>query len=383
MDLEATETAKVMRLARLGTRRLTRAHVALGRRPQVSAQAADGLSAVCERLGQQLGLSLRAQGRVVEATVLPSRSLSPHAAFALFELSTLGELCVLEVELSMLAALTGRLLGAPGAEGAAGLTRLEEAAFGFLCLQTVSALRTCAPVEQLWSPRLVWAHADRQAAQRALEGPWRWLTVQLSLEAGAVKGGARLWLPAQPLQSALEALPQRAPRALAPEVLKATVPARVRAGRTTLELAVAEQLAAGDVVLLDSLRLEQGVLTGEARLRVAASLLTGHLLPEGFRLTTAVNALPPENSMSLEPVPVDPSPVPSPLPSLCVDVEIELTRVRLSLGELSALRPGSILALRCNAAEPVTLWIGDRAVARAELVEIEGELGARILHLNP
>jgi type III secretion protein Q len=69
------------------------------------------------------------------------------------------------------------------------------------------------------------------------------------------------------------------------------------------------------------------------------------------------------------------------MPALPVDVEVELTRVRLTVGQLAQLRVGHVLPLRMDVSEPVTLRVGDRAVARAELVDIEGELGARILSL--
>ena len=78
----------------------------------------------------------------------------------------------------------------------------------------------------------------------------------------------------------------------------------------------------------------------------------------------------------------DPSSVVTP-PPLPLDVEVELTRIRLSLSELGTLRPGTVLPLHINAAEPVVLRVGDRNVARAELVEIEGEVGARIVALLP
>ena len=71
------------------------------------------------------------------------------------------------------------------------------------------------------------------------------------------------------------------------------------------------------------------------------------------------------------------------MPPLPVDVEIELTRLMLPLSELAVLKPGALLPLRINASEPVLLRIGDRAVARAELVDIDGEVGARILNLLP
>ena len=68
-------------------------------------------------------------------------------------------------------------------------------------------------------------------------------------------------------------------------------------------------------------------------------------------------------------------------PSVPVEVEIELTRLRLPLHQLGDIRPGSVLPLHINAAQQVILRIGDKAVARAELVEIEGEIGARIISM--
>jgi type III secretion protein Q len=64
-----------------------------------------------------------------------------------------------------------------------------------------------------------------------------------------------------------------------------------------------------------------------------------------------------------------------------VELELELAKVRISLAELGSLQPGSVIGLRIGAGEPVTLRVGDRAVAVAELVDIEGEVGARILRL--
>jgi len=71
------------------------------------------------------------------------------------------------------------------------------------------------------------------------------------------------------------------------------------------------------------------------------------------------------------------------LPPLPVELEIELGRLSLTVAELAGLRAGALLPLRISASEPVLLKVGARAVARAELVDIEGEVGARILELLP
>jgi type III secretion protein Q len=68
---------------------------------------------------------------------------------------------------------------------------------------------------------------------------------------------------------------------------------------------------------------------------------------------------------------------------LPVELEVELARVPLALAELSALQPGAILPLRVSAGDPVFLRAGDRRIARAELVEVEGEVAARVRELLP
>ncbi len=382
MDAERTQTVRVAKVTRLGVRKVTRAHLALGRRPQLGALAQEGLEAACAQLGERLGVAVSAQARLLPSALAPMKSVSSHAAFAVLELSALGELALLEVELPLVAALSARLLGTGAPPAAFGLTRMEESAFGFLCLTALGALRHSAELERLCAPRLVRVHADRAAAVGALELRWGWLAVELALQAGDASGVARLFLPAQPLQSALAAVPEQLPAVAAPELLAGTIGARVRVGRTRLPAQALAELAHGDVVLLDGLRRVEGALAGAARLFAPAFTLRGELTPHGLRVLAATTtALPQseEDFMVAEPIPVHPSPI----PALDVDLEVELTRVRLSLAELSSLRAGTILPLRCNAAEPVTLWLGDRPVARAELVEVEGELGARILHLNP
>jgi len=64
-------------------------------------------------------------------------------------------------------------------------------------------------------------------------------------------------------------------------------------------------------------------------------------------------------------------------------VEVELAKVRLTLAELGAIAPGGIIPLRIAPGEPVALKVGDATVAIAELVDVDGEIGARILRLTP
>jgi type III secretion system YscQ/HrcQ family protein len=64
-----------------------------------------------------------------------------------------------------------------------------------------------------------------------------------------------------------------------------------------------------------------------------------------------------------------------------VVVRVELGTVSLTASEWSRLRPGDVIETGRRISEPAILRVGGRAVARGELVDIEGELGVRVREL--
>jgi flagellar motor switch/type III secretory pathway protein FliN len=62
-----------------------------------------------------------------------------------------------------------------------------------------------------------------------------------------------------------------------------------------------------------------------------------------------------------------------------VVVRVEIGQAELPAREWAALDKGDVIALGTKIAEPVVLRVGGVEVARGELVEIEGEVGVRIL----
>jgi flagellar motor switch/type III secretory pathway protein FliN len=65
-----------------------------------------------------------------------------------------------------------------------------------------------------------------------------------------------------------------------------------------------------------------------------------------------------------------------------VIVRVEIGAAEMSAREWAALGEGDVVALGRKVAEPVVLRVGGAEVARGELVEIEGEVGVRILSLR-
>ncbi len=69
----------------------------------------------------------------------------------------------------------------------------------------------------------------------------------------------------------------------------------------------------------------------------------------------------------------------SALTEVPVQLTVRVGTVAMTLGELLALEPGSVVMLEKKIGEPVEILAGDRVVARGELVRVEEELGVRIL----
>jgi type III secretion protein Q len=350
-------------------RKLTRAHLALAERPQAVAEAAAALELAASHLTAQLGTPVTLTARLTDATLHPFSHLARQAVFALIELH--GEAVgVLEVDAIATGALLQQIAGTqPAQPSPLTLTRIEEAAFGWLLLSTLSALRGHGAIATRYAPRLLSFHTDRGPVLELLDARRRHVGIELNVTLGDQHGHARLLVPALWLQSTVSALPVEAPAELVPQVGAATLEAQCCLGRTELEAADAAALEPGDVVVFKDVTSVDGALRGPARLTTSTFELFGGVGADGFTLTRASERSPLEPRMST----VD--------PSLSVDVEIELARLRLPLSQLATLRPGGVLPLHVNAAQTVIIRVGDKPVAKAELVEIEGEIGARILSL--
>ena len=64
-----------------------------------------------------------------------------------------------------------------------------------------------------------------------------------------------------------------------------------------------------------------------------------------------------------------------------VVVRVELGTVSMPASDWAKLRPGDVIETGLRIAEPVVLRIAGQAVARGELVDVDGELGVRIKEL--
>lgn len=372
----ATSTRRISLLKRSSARRLTRAHLNLARRPAVGTAGNEALALVGAQLTLALGTPIALDARVVEAAINPFGGLSRYSAFALIELGALGQLAVLEVDLVTLNTLLARVAGSPARTSApTRLTQIEEAAFGWLCLSALASVRKVDLLQKNFGPRLLAIYIERGDILERVDCRVRHVAVELTVRVGDVAGMARLLVPSSALDTGIASVDEQLPTELAPQVSAARIQVRTFAGRCVLDARDMAGLQLGDVVMLDAVSASGGSLFGHARLATASFELHGRFGAEGFTLTraeTCAISVPQEPTMKLKD---------DVLPSLPVEVEIELTRLRIPVSELATLRPGAVLSLRIGVNEPVTLRVGDRAVARAELVDIEGEIGARVIGL--
>lgn len=69
------------------------------------------------------------------------------------------------------------------------------------------------------------------------------------------------------------------------------------------------------------------------------------------------------------------------LEDVAVAMVVELGRVSVSAADVMGLRPGQVIELSRSPGDPVDLVVDGKRLGKGELVEIEGELGVRILEL--
>ena len=367
-----TATARPLNPKQLRT--VARALPALLESDAVIAAAAQGQQKVLAALEGELKLKLSCTARLLDAPIAARPSSLRHGCcFVVLSLFSTGQRVILELEEGFAAALVDPLAGGDATAFAPGeLTRAEVAALGFLTLVSLRALRTVELIECELADRLFGICRTRAEAESALDGEQSLLGVDLQLTLGAISGGARLLLPSRVVERLVSVTRAVESAALSESFAAHTLPALALMGSAELSPEELSGLAIGDVVLFGGVTRAGDSLEGPTRLCFDSFHLRGAfdgraftLAPDGVSTTT-------EDAMS--------TPPPPPLP---IELEIELSRIRIPLSQLSSLKPGAILGLDVSLNEPVTLRVGGRAVATAELVDLEGEVGARILSLIP
>jgi type III secretion protein Q len=317
----------------------------------------------------------------LSVTACPARLMGPDELAAIDEPLAAVELAlrddgvdrtlVLELSAELAGALVDRALGGDGGVRAAGvgLDDLELGALGYL------AARACAASAGRLRVRGVTASRSRvlellgTGAEAALAWP-------LVLRAGEASGSARVLLS----PAAIGALAQRRSPARGFDVPSGWLglPITLCAHAATVRLTVTElgSLAPGDLLLPERTGLSFGARGwyGEVALHVHGRVHGAHarcdLSERALRIAAFDGG---ELAMSDQD---DPQALVKDAP---IELCVELARFTVRLDEVLGLRVGEVLETGRAIGERVLITANGRAIARGELVDIEGDIGVRIL----
>ncbi|MCS6799030.1 MAG: FliM/FliN family flagellar motor switch protein [Myxococcota bacterium] len=286
------------------------------------------------------------------------------------------------------ACLADRLLGGEaGAEVPTPTTPLDEGECGALAYAAASL---CDAVGTGWQVVAVVTSADVLAVALQNAADAGIVAFPAAVRVGHDRGHARLWMPDRAMRPA---------GARADLVRGLWLELSVRVGHAILDRDECAGLRPGDVLLPDELtvaRGPQGVATvmavggrrarwhcdvapGVLKLRavdVAREPTVGEAVHMGGDERSAAGT----NAQTLA---ADPD---GDLLALVgdapVELVVELARFRMPIEELATLAPGAIVATGTGIGETVTLRAADRAVASGELVDVDGEVGVRIVRIH-
>jgi flagellar motor switch protein FliM len=389
------------------------------------------LPSAIETLSTRLKALFEAEPRfsLVSMQVRPAIDLRRHLGDVSF-LSVLApgamkSRVIVEVELALAHALVDMLLGGAGETvGLRPLTDIEEGVMSFVILEALKAL---APGLEPNVPNLRLESVARGLDEVAAKIGEEELLIAIHLDAtlGPHTGMVRLVVPGSVVKVGDETrkLPERQAQLRAD--LKAnikmlsTVRTWLRAEIGQAEIASSDlaYIRVKDVVLMDALtarpdRGENGtaiIRLGKGSARVEAEVFVedgrykarvtniiigepafqrvipapGEGEPAGRKEEDASTSpengvVPPSEGDALDDNKPEGGELLADIP---LQIAVELARVPVTADEVVALKVGHVLELHRSPGEPVELSVNGKVVARGELVEVEGQLGVRVISL--
>ncbi len=291
-----------------------------------------------------------------------------------------GARLALEFEPRLAAVMLDRLLGGDGTGAAASQTALREVERGVLAW---GVARLLSETQSVW--RVGTVVTGLAAARHALgdQGSSVW-SAHLGLGEGS-RGVVRLWVPDH------IALP---PQPIGPESSRTArsieLMFTLEAGRVALTPDTIAGLGRGDIVLFD----ESWPERSGHRLRAVGAERTlwwCRRHADGFEVTGSepATALPTGRARVVadrttpeqEKAPMDDKTLES-VGDAPIELTIEIARFVMTLEEVSKLQPGEVLAAGRAVGERVVLRAGEKRIAEGELVDVDGEVGIRLLQIG-
>ena len=312
-----------------------------------------------------------------------------------------------------LSALTiERLLGGSGAGERIlrPLTEIEQGVLSYLLLKVLNTFYSGWQQGRQVALNLSGFGSQRDELVPYLESEESYSLLGIRLGIGSHIGYARIFVPSSLIGSITAELPQSGTgpedisymRKVLASLGEQTVTAVVEAATQTLESSVIANLEAGDIIIIENHQLALGasgtLANGSLFVRIGTGRnggLRGQLInDEGhlkFQLSDIIKQEHPLETQSMQ---EDDTQGAAPEPEdnlaetegLLRDVEapvvVELGRLQLNTAQVVRLRAGQILRLPRNANDPVDLVVNNKLFARGELVEVDGELGVRLVKVT-
>ena len=350
-------------------------------RRAVPLDAAKALAALGELVGLEGTVRSHALHLCGEGT-LRAALLEPLAGVVLAPADGApGHLAILELDPLLAAWIAERLLGGDGAEadGVSPLADVQRGAVAF------AASRVAVAAESAWRVGGVVTTEAAFVAAIGDHGSAVW-NVELSFPGapglGSAARSARLWLPIA-LLDGLSPSPPSGWLGQLPLTLAAD------GGEAELEAGVLGTLRAGDVLVPD----RWWGSDGEVRVRPLGAKGSWWCSVSGAGGDLRLERLEPRReaesrrgrtmSDTADETKTDgTSDGLAAIGDAPVTLSLELARFELGLHELGALRPGEVVATGVPIGREVRLRVGTRVIATGELVDVDGEVGVRLIALG-
>lgn len=365
-----------------------------------------------EQLQTMLSQELKSQVQLGESTLKSATRaeiasfLPKHACVVVLNLAPANQKLLVEIDPQLAALSIERLLGgqAPSAKLQRALTEIEEGVLSYIVLQIISQFH------QGWvGGKELGLSFDRFAGQLSdlqsvidAENDFQVMTVQVGFDQQL--GYVRLLFPQSLIQQRFGAsVPQSGATALELDYMRqglnalgeTSVVARVQAANIDISAEDVSRLEAGDIIVLENheLALSPSGITGRVFVKIGDGNnggLRGILQNEGEQCQLQISEFviaeqPPEVSMVIddqEEVTRDNLPqTEGLLRDVDASIAVELGRIRLNTAQVVRLRAGQVLRLPRGPNDPVDLVVNGKLYARGELIEIDGELGVRLLQV--
>ncbi len=369
-------------------------------------------SHICEILQEALKVPAKLSGvdiQPIEADKVTS-ILPAESCFVILGAAPGPQKVIVDVDPILVTQAIDRLLGGDGQSEIIrrSLTHVEQGVASFVLLKIIGAFYNGWQSGREVALTLDDFANTREELNAVIEEESDYYLLGLRAGLGDSVGYARILLPANFIQSFAKPVPQSGGtpedlahmRKMIGQLADKEIEMKIEAGRLELSSEDIANLEAGDIIILEHHQLVLGPEGpgGTISAHIGSGRngkLQGQLVAAEGQLKFAISQIivqeqpietPMTDELNDEPTIQEPTDNLPETEGLLRDIDapvvIELGRLKMNTAQVTRLKSGQILRLPRNANDPVDLVVNDKLFARGELVEIDGELGVRLVKVT-